>query len=64
MRVPLNSTWTSVMGRPASDKPEAFASALADADRIGLAFGTSHRRSHGVYATAPARFTLESFVVR
>ena len=53
--------WTSVMGKPAGDNPEAFARALVDADRIGFVFGTSQARGHGVYATAPARFTLLDF---
>lgn len=65
LRVPLTDLrWTSVMGRPASNAPAAFADALAETDRIGLAFGTSSRRSHGVYTTGPARFTLESFTIR
>lgn len=53
--------WVSVLGKPASTNRAAFNSALAQADRIGLVFGSAARRGHGVYATGPARFTLISF---
>lgn len=56
--VQLNETWTNVQGRPNNQVPEAFAAALKNTGRIGLAFGSPSRRSHGVYATGPARFTL------
>ena len=56
--VRLNETWTNVRGHPNHDVPEAFAAALRNTDRIGLAFGSLSRRSHGIYATAAARFTL------
>ena len=35
--------------------------APADPDRLGLVFGSSEGRGHGVFATRPARFTLLSF---
>lgn len=53
--------WGSVMGRKADTAPQALRDALSDVDRIGLLFGTAAARGHGVYATAPARFTLLSF---
>lgn len=56
--------WISVFGRPASSNPRAFADALADTDRVGFVFGSSATRGHGVYATAPARFTLLAFEIR
>jgi hypothetical protein len=53
--------WTSVLGKPAATDPGAIRGALADIDRIGLLFGTTYARGHGVYATRPAKFTLLSF---
>lgn len=53
--------WISVQGRQAGDFPEQFAAALHDTGRVGLVFGSQQARGHGVYATAPARFRLESF---
>jgi hypothetical protein len=53
--------WTSVQGRAVSANPDAFAGALAGASRVGLVFGSHGARGHGVYATAPARFTLLDF---
>ena len=61
MTVDLDDEWTNVSGRPASSHPVAFEDALADTGRIGLVFGSTSARGHGVYATAPARFTLLSF---
>ena len=55
--------WISVRGRSARSPASAgtLEAALTDIDRIGLVFGSSAARGHGVYATAPARFTLLSF---
>lgn len=53
--------WISVQGRTSGSNPGALEDALADADRIGLVFGSASGRGHGVFATAPARFTLLSF---
>ena len=53
--------WVSVFGRPAAANPEAFADAQAEASRVGIVFGSAGARGHGVYATAPARFTLVDF---
>jgi hypothetical protein len=62
--VRLDETWTNVNGRPNHDVTEGFAAALRGTARIGLAFGSASMRSHGVYATRPARFTLLSFDIR
>lgn len=56
--------WISVFGKPASSNPRAFGDALAQTDRVGFVFGSSATRGHGVYATAPARFTLLAFEIR
>lgn len=62
--VRLDDAWTNVYGVPNSQQPQGYAGALEDTARIGLAFGTPSARSHGVYATGPARFTLLGFDVR
>jgi hypothetical protein len=56
--VQLNETWTNVNGQPNHAVPDGFAAALRNTARLGLAFGSSSLRSHGVYATGPARLTL------
>lgn len=53
------SDWISVLGGR-----EGFASAVREAGRIGFVFGSDRGRGHGVYATAPARFTLLDFDIR
>jgi len=64
MTVRFDDTWTNVWGRPNSQDPEGYAAALANTSRIGLAFGSNGLRSHGVYATGPARFTLLAFDIQ
>ena len=59
--VRLDQDWTNVNGQPNVQDPGGYAGALAETSRIGLAFGSSSMRSHGVYATGPARFTLLAF---
>lgn len=56
--------WISVYGKPRGMNPEAFNAALAYTDNIGLVFGSTAARGHGVFATAPAKFTLLSFEIR
>lgn len=56
--------WISIKGKPRGMNPEAFNAALAYTDNIGLVFGSTAARGHGVFATAPARFTLLSFEIR
>ena len=53
--------WVSVQDRAAGEFPEQFTAALRDTVSVGLVFGSQQARGHGVYATAPARFRLESF---
>ena len=55
--------WTNVHGHSRSDHPRAFAEALANLDNVGMVFGSHGLRGHGVYATAPARFTLLDFTI-
>jgi len=59
--VRLDEVWSNVQGRPSNQVPGAYQAALDDTARFGIAFGTAGRRSHGVYATGPARFTLLAF---
>lgn len=57
--------WGSVVGgMKASERPEAFGAALRNSDRVGLVFGSTAARGHGVYATAPARFELLDFDIQ
>jgi hypothetical protein len=60
--VRLDDVWTNVRSQPNTNAEQRgpYAAALHETSRIGLAFGSVSRRSHGVYATAPARFTLLS----
>lgn len=53
--------WISVGYRPASQNPQGFAEALADTQSVSMTFGAEGGRGHGVYSTAPARFTLLDF---
>ena len=55
--------WISVLGQPSATNPGAMRAALADVERIGLVFGSSNARGHGIYATASAKFTLTDFRV-
>lgn len=61
--VPLDANWTAVQGASRKTAPEAFAAALADASRVGFVLGSKGGRGHGVFATAPARFTILDFRV-
>ena len=61
--VPLDAEWKSVHSATRSAAPEAFADALANAGRVGFVLGSSGGRGHGVFATAPARFTILDFRV-
>lgn len=62
--VRLDAGWTNVNGKPVSDDPQGFAAARAETAMLGLAFGSAHRRSHGVYVTGRATFTLLGLEVR
>lgn len=58
-----DARWGSVQGRTTAANPAAFDAALRDAGRIGLVFGSTSARAHGVFATAPARFELLGFAI-
>lgn len=60
----LDDVWTNVNGQPSNVRGSGFAEALRDTATIGIAFGSAARRSHGVYATGPARFTLLDLDIR
>lgn len=55
--------WISVMGNNAANSPTFFREALAQTERIGIAFGGPSGRAHGVYSSGPARFTLKEFQI-
>lgn len=59
----LDENWIAMTGPAAHANPRGFAAALADTHRIGFVFGSEGGRGHGVYATAPARFTILDFRV-
>ena len=59
--VPLDANWKSVHSATRTQAPEAFAEALANAARVGFVLGSRGGRGHGVFATAPARFTILDF---
>ena len=63
LTVPLDAVWTSVFTMTADKYPTDFTKAKDNADRIGFTFGGGDGLGHGLYATAPARFVLESFRV-
>lgn len=63
--VSLNDpNWMSVLGKMAEVNPAEFRYAKADAGRVGLVFGSTYARGHGVFATAPAKFTLLKFEIQ
>lgn len=53
--------WIGVLRSTAGNNPQAFAGMLADTQGLSLTFGGSSGRGHGVYSTAPAKFTLLDF---
>ena len=55
--------WIDVNGGLAKSNPAAFEDALRETARIGLVFGSASTRGHGVFSTAPARFTLMNYRV-
>ncbi|MGB3167417.1 MAG: hypothetical protein WBA68_11650 [Alteraurantiacibacter sp.] len=59
----FDENWRSVMGSNRRRNPDAFRDALANAATVGMTFGSRRARGHGVFATAPARFTLLEFAV-
>ncbi|KLI63044.1 hypothetical protein [Aurantiacibacter marinus] len=63
LTVMFDENWISVMGSNRERHPREFVETLVRAGRIGLTFGSRQSRGHGVYSTAPARFTLLEFAV-
>lgn len=57
----LDENWIAMTGPSAHANRRGFAAALADTARVGFTFGSEGGRGHGVYATAPARFTILDF---
>ena len=57
MTVRLDEMWTNVNGKPVSQQPDGFYAALENTARVGLAFGSASRRSHGVYTTGASGTT-------
>ena len=62
--VRFDEPWGNVNSVLNSQDPAGFQAALADTARLGIAFGSNGLRSHGVYATGPARFTLLALDIR
>jgi hypothetical protein len=54
------NAWTNVNGQYDAD---GFAALLADMATVGFAFGGMFAM-HGVYATSPARFVLEEYILQ
>lgn len=63
VRIGLDEDWVAMTGPGAHANPRGFAEALAATARVGFVFGSEGGRGHGVYATAPARFTILDFRV-
>lgn len=59
----LDEDWVAMTGPGARRNPRGFSAALAQTQRVGFVFGSEGGRGHGVYATAPARFTILEFRV-
>lgn len=59
----LDEDWIAMTGPSAHQNRRGFAEALAETQRVGFVFGSEGGRGHGVYATAPARFTILDFRV-
>lgn len=59
----LDEDWVAMTGPGAHANQRGFRAALAETARIGFTFGSEGGRGHGVYATAPARFTILDFRV-
>ncbi|WP_305096526.1 hypothetical protein [Croceibacterium aestuarii] len=60
----FDEAWTNVHGQSNRDDPAGYATALRETSRIGIAFGSAALRSHGVFATGAATFTLLHLGIR
>lgn len=61
--IALDENWIAMTGPAAHANPRGFRAALENTARVGFTFGSEEGRGHGVYATAPARFTILNFQV-
>ncbi|ABC63979.1 hypothetical protein [Erythrobacter litoralis] len=61
--IDLDEEWISMMGARTWEQPASFERAKEEAARVGFVFGSNTLRGHGVYATGPARFTVERFEI-
>jgi hypothetical protein len=59
----FDEDWVAMTGPSAHANRRGFVAALAQTARVGFTFGSEGGRGHGVYATAPARFTIVDFRV-
>lgn len=59
----LDENWVAMTGPPAHQNREGFLRAVRDAHRVGFTFGGPGGRGHGVYASAPATFTVLDFEI-
>ena len=64
LTINMDENWVPVLGGTSQQYPEAFRDALAHADKVGFVMGSAGGRGHGVFAPAPARFTVLDFSVR
>lgn len=63
VRIGLDEDWIAMTGPSAYANRDGFRAALEETARVGFVFGSAAGRGHGVYATAPARFTILDFRV-
>ena len=56
--ISLDEPWIAMMGGHAHSLPRAYQKALNQTAKVGFTFGGNGGRGHGVFATAPARFTV------
>tara|TARA_R110000868_G_scaffold359748_1_gene621652 strand:+ start:609 stop:1217 length:609 start_codon:yes stop_codon:yes gene_type:complete len=59
--VPFSANWTAVMGSNRTVSEAAFVAAQRECYAMGVAFGNSSGRMHGIYAEGDLRFIVESF---
>jgi len=59
----MAGNWSAVMNSDRSKNPAAFEDAMAHAARVGFTLGGGTGYGHGVFATAPATFTILKFEV-
>lgn len=56
--IAMDEPWIAMMGGNAHTLPRAYQRALRRTAKVGFTFGSAGARGHGVYASAPARFTV------